>query len=424
MRNDEIFKLSQRYIPGGVNSPVRAYLGLEAISTPPVIARGEGAYIYDVEGKKYLDLVQSYGPLLFGHAKAQIVEAITQAAKNGTSFGAPTKAELDLAQFMVENLPGIDQVRFVNSGTEASMSALRLARAFTKREGIVKFAGCYHGHCDALLVKAGSGLATSGLSSSAGVTAGAIKDSFVAVYNDIESVKKLLESKEIAAVIIEPVAGNMGFVPGETKFLQELAKECKKHGALLIFDEVMSGFRCAFTGSYALHGVLADIYIFGKVIGGGLPVGAYAAKEEIMSLLAPKGPVYQAGTLSGNPLAMAAGLASLKLAKAEFGLYERLEAAAKMFLSTWNEAAKEKGIEFCCEARGSMFGYFFTKKARNYEEAKKSDERAFKSFFASMQKQGIYMAPSVFETSFLNTAMSKDDFNLLANAGYEAIMGI
>ena len=343
MTNKAAFKEAFKVIAGGVNSPVRAFASVGG--EPCFIAEGEGAYIKDIEGKRYIDFVQSWGPLLFGHCDKDIVKACKKALKKGTSFGAPTLSESVLAKLVLENFPHLNKIRFVNSGTEATMSAIRLARGFTKREKILKFEGCYHGHSDSLLVSAGSGAATFNAPSSLGVLNEVAKQTLVARYNDIESVRELFKKhkEEISCVIIEPIAGNMGLVLGEQEFLEELARLCRQNGTLLIFDEVMSGFRASFLGSFGVNKIKADIVTFGKVIGGGLPAAAFAARAEIMDILSPLGGVYQAGTLSGNPLAMAAGIASISKAKKDKELYKKLARLAKILTQGLSELAKEKG---------------------------------------------------------------------------------
>lgn len=406
MTNKKAFNEACKFIAGGVNSPVRAFASVQ--SNPPFIAKGKGAFISDIEGNSYIDYVQSWGPLLFGHCDKDIQKACKEALKNGSSFGAPTLLETELAKLILEDFPHLDKIRFVSSGTEATMSAIRLARAFTKRDKILKFEGCYHGHSDSLLVSAGSGAATFNTPSSLGVLNDFAKHTLVATYNDIKSVKTLFKQhKDLACVIIEPIAGNMGLVRAKQEFLEELAKLCKENKTLLIFDEVMSGYRASYLGSYGINGIKADIVTFGKVIGGGLPAAAFAARNEIMNLLSPKGGVYQAGTLSGNPLAMAAGIASISKAKNDKELFIRLEKLAKKLTKGMEELAKEKGIALKTSYVGSMFGYFFTdKKVENYQDALKSDLKLFAKFHAKMLKNGVYLAPSQFETAFICSKMN------------------
>jgi glutamate-1-semialdehyde 2,1-aminomutase len=403
-----LFAEAQKYIVGGVNSPVRAFKSVGG--EPPFIQRGKGAYIYDTEGNKYLDFIQSWGPLIFGHCDKDVEEAIIEAVKKGTSFGAPTKVEIDLAKEVLELFPHLDLIRFVSSGTEATMSAIRLARGVSGKDDIIKFEGCYHGHSDSLLVSAGSGAATFGVPSSPGVPKDFTKHTLLAKYNDIESVKKCFEKGDVGCVIIEPIAGNMSLVPGEKDFLGELREICSHYGAILIFDEVMSGFRASLRGSYDIYEIKADIVTFGKVIGGGMPVGAFAGKKEIMEKLSPIGPIYQAGTLSGNPVAMSAGLATLKKLKANPEIYKNLENKAKKLMEGFKEISKENGIDFNYNVVGSMFGFFFNpKKPKNFDEVNESDIGRYAKFHNKMLKNGFYFAPSAYETGFICTPMSDKD---------------
>jgi len=400
------FQEAQELIPGGVNSPVRAFKSVGG--TPLFIAEGEGAYMQDIDGNRYVDYVQSWGPLIFGHRDESIEAAVIEAVKHGLSFGAPTEAETKLAQLVVSFFDSIEKVRFVSSGTEAVMSAIRLARGFTGRDDIVKFTGCYHGHSDALLVEAGSGAATFGNPSSPGVPADFTKHTLLAEYNNIESVKKCFaDSKDIACVIIEPIAGNMGLVPADKEFLFELRKLCDAHGALLIYDEVMSGFRASVHGAESITGVKPDIITLGKVIGGGMPVGAFGARREIMAMLSPEGPVYQAGTLSGNPVAMAAGFAALSKLKQNANLIKVLEERGRRLVEGMQEAAKEHGISMQIDVRGSMFGFFFNDApVKNFAEVATSDATLFAKFHAAMLKEGFYFACSLYETGFISTAIT------------------
>lgn len=402
------YEKARHVIPGGVDSPVRAFKSVGGV--PLFIKRGEGAYLIDVDNNRYVDYVQSWGPLIFGHADKTIEKAVIKAVKKGLSFGAPTKLETKLANTICSLFPEIDKVRFVSSGTEAVMSAIRLARGFTGKDDIIKFEGCYHGHSDSLLVQAGSGAVTFGSPSSPGVPADLTKHTLLAKYNDIKSVKECFKnSKNIACVIIEPIAGNMGFVPADAHFLEELRVLCDKHGTLLIFDEVMSGFRASLKGAQGIYSTLPDMVTFGKVIGGGMPVGGFAARTEIMDKLSPEGPVYQAGTLSGNPVAMAAGLASLERLIAHEGLYVELERKAKRLVEGFQEAAKEAHIALQVGAIGSMFGFFFNDKpVKNFADALTSDTKRFAAFHQGMLKQGFYFACSQFETGFISTAISDD----------------
>jgi glutamate-1-semialdehyde 2,1-aminomutase len=405
-----MIKEAQKYIVGGVNSPVRAFKSVGG--EPPFIERGEGAYIYDINGKKYLDFIQSWGPLIFGHCDKDTEEAIIKAVKKGVSFGAPTKVEVDLAKEVLELFPHLDLIRFVNSGTEATMSAIRLARAYSGKDDIIKFKGCYHGHSDSLLVSAGSGAATFGVPSSPGVPKDFTKHTLLADYNDIESVKRCFEEGDVGCVIIEPIAGNMSLVPAEREFLGELREICNHYGAVLIFDEVMSGFRASLRGSYDIYGIEADIVTFGKVIGGGMPVGAFAGRKEIMELLSPLGPVYQAGTLSGNPVAMSAGLAVIKKLKENPAIYKDLEAKAKKLMSEMKRISDENKIDFNYNVVGSMFGFFFNPKLpKNFDEVDSSDTKRYARFHNKMLNEGFYFAPSAYETGFICTPMSEEDIN-------------
>ncbi|WP_107831794.1 glutamate-1-semialdehyde 2,1-aminomutase [Campylobacter concisus] len=425
MTNKEAFSEAKKYIPGGVNSPVRAFGSVGG--EPVMIDHAKGAYLYDVEGKKYLDFIQSWGPLIFGHCDKDIEDAIISAVKQGVSYGAPSPKETALAKLICDEFKQIDKIRFVSSGTEATMSAIRVARGYAKKDGLIKFEGCYHGHSDALLIKAGSGATTYGNASSGGVPQDVVKNTFLAIYNDIESVKAIFENNKdkIGVVIIEPIAGNMGLVPADKKFLRELRELCDKFGAVLILDEVMSGFRASRLGSYPFHEVDADLVTFGKVIGGGMNVAAFGGKAEIMDCLSPEGAVYQAGTLSGNPVAMSAGIAAISKINSDVNLYARLEKLAKRLMDGFKEAAKSAGITIQTEVRGSMFGYFFTEHAvKNYDDALKSDTKLFAKFHQAMLRRGIYLAPSQFETGFICDAMSEADIDLAVNAAKEAFLEI
>ena len=425
MTNKEAFSEAKKYIPGGVNSPVRAFGSVGG--EPVMIDHARGAYLYDVEGKKYLDFIQSWGPLIFGHCDKDIEEAIISAVKQGVSYGAPSPKETALAKLICDEFKQIDKIRFVSSGTEATMSAIRVARGYAKKDGLIKFEGCYHGHSDALLIKAGSGATTYGNASSGGVPQDVVKNTFLAIYNDIESVKAIFENNKdkIGVVIIEPIAGNMGLVPADKKFLRELRELCDKFGAVLILDEVMSGFRASRLGSYPFHEVDADLVTFGKVIGGGMNVAAFGGKAEIMDCLSPEGAVYQAGTLSGNPVAMSAGIAAISKINSDVNLYARLEKLAKKLMDGFKEAAKSAGIAIQTEVRGSMFGYFFTDHVvKNYDDALKSDTKLFAKFHQAMLRRGIYLAPSQFETGFICDAMSEADIDLAVNAAKEAFLEI
>lgn len=425
MTNKEAFIEAKKYIPGGVNSPVRAFGSVGG--EPVMIDHARGAYLYDVEGKKYLDFIQSWGPLIFGHCDKDIEEAIISAVKQGVSYGAPSPKETALAKLICDEFKQIDKIRFVSSGTEATMSAIRVARGYSKKDGLIKFEGCYHGHSDALLIKAGSGATTYGNASSGGVPQDVVKNTFLAIYNDIESVKAIFENNKdkIGVIIIEPIAGNMGLVPADKKFLRELRELCDKFGAVLILDEVMSGFRASRLGSYPFHEVDADLVTFGKVIGGGMNVAAFGGKAKIMDCLSPEGAVYQAGTLSGNPVAMSAGIAAILKINNDVNLYARLEKLALKLMDGFKEAAKSADITIQTEVRGSMFGYFFTDHiVKNYDDALKSDTKLFAKFHQAMLRRGIYLAPSQFETGFICDAMSEADIDLAVNAAKEAFLEI
>ncbi|WP_178989970.1 glutamate-1-semialdehyde 2,1-aminomutase [Winogradskyella schleiferi] len=416
-RSSALFKEAQKVIPGGVNSPVRAF---NAVGGTPIFAKSaKGAYVYDEDGNRFIDYINSWGPMLLGHAFPPVVDAVIEKTKQGTSFGMPTAIETEIAELAVSMVPNIDKIRFVNSGTEACMSAIRLARGFTKKDKIIKFAGCYHGHSDSFLIAAGSGAITFGTPNSPGVTQGTAKDTLLARYNDIDNVKKLVASNknEIAAIIIEPVAGNMGCIPPVDGFLEGLRTLCDDHNILLIFDEVMTGFRLAKGGVQELKNVDADIVCFGKVVGGGLPVGAFAARNEIMDYLAPIGPVYQAGTLSGNPLAMAAGLAMLKTINSDKGLMNRLEEKTKYLHDGISDALNKNNIAHTINRIGSMISVHFSETAVvDFDSAAKGNNETFKTFFHGMLNEGIYIAPSAFETWFITDALTYEDLNTTISA--------
>lgn len=411
-RSSALFKAAKEVIPGGVNSPVRAF---KAVGGTPIFAKSaKGAYIYDEDGNRFIDYINSWGPMLLGHAFPPVVDAVVEKTKEGTSFGMPTALETEIAELAVSMVPNIDKIRFVNSGTEACMSAIRLARGYTKRDKIIKFAGCYHGHSDSFLIAAGSGAVTFGTPNSPGVTQGTAKDTLLAIYNNIDNVKTLIEANkgEIAAIIVEPVAGNMGCIPPVEGFLEGLRDICDTNDILLIFDEVMTGFRLANGGVQELKGIDADIVCFGKVVGGGLPVGAFAARNEIMNYLAPLGPVYQAGTLSGNPLAMAAGLAMLKAIKADRGLMNRLEEKTKYLHNGMTEALNKNNVTHTINRIGSMISVHFSEEpVVDFDSAAKGNNTTFKKFFHGMLDKGIYIAPSAFETWFITDALTYQDLN-------------
>ena len=402
------FDEAQELIPGGVNSPVRAFKSVGG--TPLFIKEGEGAYLVDIDDNRYVDYVQSWGPLIFGHRDESIEAAVIEAVKHGLSFGAPTVAETQLAELVVSIFDSIDKIRFVSSGTEAVMSAIRLARGYTGKDDIVKFEGCYHGHSDSLLVQAGSGAVTFGNPSSPGVPADFTKHTLLAKYNDIESVKRCFEqSDNIACIIIEPIAGNMGLVPADKEFLAQLRALCDEHGALLIFDEVMSGFRATLYGAESITATTPDLVTLGKVIGGGMPVGAFGGKREIMAQLSPEGPVYQAGTLSGNPVAMAAGLAAVRKLKQNARLFTILEARAKRLVEGMKEVAQNHGITMQIDVRGSMFGFFFSDApVKNFDDACAADHARFAKFHAGMLDEGFYFACSGYETGFISSAVTDE----------------
>ncbi|MCB4743250.1 MAG: glutamate-1-semialdehyde 2,1-aminomutase, partial [Sulfurovum sp.] len=410
---------------GGVDSPVRAFSGVEG--TPPFIERGEGGYLYDIDGNRYIDFVQSWGPLIFGHCDSDIEASVIESVRRGLSFGAPTTVETELAEEIVTLFDTIDKVRFVSSGTEAVMSALRLARGFTGRDDIIKFTGCYHGHSDSLLVQAGSGLATFGSPSSPGVPGDLTKHTLLATYNDLASVEKCFTDSEggIACVIIEPIAGNMGLVPADEIFLEGLRTLCNTHGALLIFDEVMSGFRASLKGAQGITRVKPDMVTLGKVIGAGMPVGAFGARTEIMAHLSPEGPVYQAGTLSGNPVAMAAGLASLRKLKANPAIYVELGNKAKKLVNGFKKAADAVNVPIVVDVRGSMFGFFFSSKpVKNFSDAIENDQNLFAKFHKGMLDRGIYLACSSFETGFISTVTTDEMIDDAIKAAYETLVEI
>jgi glutamate-1-semialdehyde 2,1-aminomutase len=423
-RSIDLYQDAVRYIPGGVNSPVRAF---KSVGLNPVfIQRGSGPKIYDADGNEYIDYVGSWGPLILGHRHPAVVEALAGCLEIGTSFGAPTELETRLAKMIVEALPSVEMVRLVNSGTEATMSALRLARGHTGRDKIVKFEGCYHGHADFLLIQAGSGALTLGVPSSPGVPAAAAADTINATYNDLDSIKEIFrrQGETIAAVIIEPVAGNMGVVPPAPGFLEGLRRLTEEYGSLLIFDEVMTGFRLAYGGAQAFYGITPDLTCLGKIIGGGLPVGAYGGRHEIMEKLAPVGPVYQAGTLSGNPLAVTAGIATLEALKRP-GVYEELERKSAALADGLAETARLTGAEVCFNRIGSMSCTFFTpEKVVDYRSACTSDTSRYARYFKAMLEQGVYLAPSQFEAMFVSLAHGQEEIERTVEASRRAFQAI
>ena len=420
-QSTQLFSRAQQKIPGGVNSPVRAFKSVNM--TPLFITRGLGSNLYDADGNEFIDFVGSWGPMILGHAHAEVVRKLEETLRNGTSFGAPTEGEILLAEMVCEAVPSVEMLRLVNSGSEAAMAVLRVARGYTGRDKIIKFEGCYHGSVDPLLVQAGSGATTLGIPDSPGVPASFVEHTLQAKFNDLESVIKLVEenSREIAAVILEPVAGNMGMIPPGHGFLKGLRELCDREGILLIFDEVMSGFRVDYGGAQALFGVLPDMSIFGKIIGGGLPVGAYGGRQDIMLQVAPAGPVYQAGTLSGNPLAVAAGLSTLGILKKQ-NPYPDLGQKTSWLSGEFRAAAESAGIPLQVQAMAGMFGFFFSETpVRNYQDALNSDLELFTRFFRRMLKQGIYLAPSAFESLFVSTAHTEEDLERTAKAFRKAL---
>jgi glutamate-1-semialdehyde 2,1-aminomutase len=416
-RSSQLFAEAEKVIPGGVNSPVRAFKGVGG--TPIFVKSAKGAYLYDEDGNRLVDYINSWGPMILGHAYEPVVLSIIERTKLGTSFGMPTALETEIANLAVSMVPNIEKIRFVNSGTEACMSAIRLARGYTKRDKIIKFAGCYHGHSDSFLIQAGSGASTFGTPNSPGVTNGTAKDTLLANYNDLHSVKQLIDSNpnEIAAIIVEPVAGNMGCIPPKNGFLAGLRELCTINNILLIFDEVMTGFRLAKGGVQELYSVNADIVTFGKVIGGGLPVGAFAAKSEIMDYLAPIGPVYQAGTLSGNPLAMAAGLAMLTAINNDTQLFQRLEEKTAYLEKGIHEVFSDKNISYTINRVGSMISvHFDASPVVDFQSAAKGDNDMFKKFFHGLLNHGVYIAPSAYESWFITDALTYEDLDFTIEA--------
>ncbi|MEO9966886.1 MAG: glutamate-1-semialdehyde 2,1-aminomutase [Reichenbachiella sp.] len=419
------FKLAQNHIPGGVNSPVRAF---KAVGGEPIfIKSAKGAYMHDIDGNKYIDLINSWGPMILGHGKIQIERAVIEAVKKSLSFGAPTNAEIEMADLICQMMPNIEKVRMVNSGTEATMSAVRLARGFTKRDKIIKFEGCYHGHGDSFLIAAGSGAATMGEPDSPGVTKGTAQDTITIPFNDLEKVKEIVMDypDQIAAIILEPIGGNMGCVPPVNGYLQGLRDICDEYNIVLIFDEVMTGFRISKAGAQQYYGVKPDITTLGKIIGGGMPVGAYGGRADIMNMVSPSGPVYQAGTLSGNPVAMAAGLAMLKYLNENTEIYTRLETMTEYIVQGIKLNILKLGLKYTVNSVGSMFSLFFTdEKVIDFEGAKKADLNLFGKYFNGMLEKGIYLAPSQFETLFISSAIDEIEADLIIQANYDTLKEI
>jgi len=425
IKSKQLFEEAKKYIPGGVNSPVRAFKSVGG--DPLFITNGKGSKFYDADGNEYIDYIGSWGPHLFGHNPPFIKNALLTAIKNGTSFGAPTELEIKMAELIVELVPSVEKVRMVNSGTEATMSAIRAARGYTGKDKFIKFEGCYHGHADYFLIKAGSGALTLGVPTSPGITKSNAADTLVADYNNIESVKKLLNTNkgEIASVIIEPIAGNMGVVPSKIKFLTELRSLCYEENIVLMFDEVMTGFRVAAGGAQEVLGITPDISTFGKIIGGGLPVGAFGGKEEIMNMIAPVGPVYQAGTLSGNPLAMAAGVAALNYIKEHPELYDELEKKSSYLENGFKENLKSIGKSYAMNRVGSMMCMFFTEEpVEDFNSAVKSDTELYGKYYHQMLQRGIYLAPAQFEALFVSTAHSNEDLDKTIEAHRESLTAL
>lgn len=420
-RNAELFSRAMRSIPGGVNSPVRAFRSVGG--TPRFIERAQGPYVWDADGKRYIDYVGSWGPAILGHAHPDVVRAVQEAAVHGLSFGAPTEAEVKIAELLIERLPSLEQVRLVSSGTEATMSAIRLARGFTGRPTIVKFEGCYHGHADSLLVKAGSGLMTFGNPTSAGVPPEFVSHTLVLDYNDSDAVKQAFarHGQSIACVIVEPVAGNMNLVKPAPGFLETLREECTRHGAVLIFDEVMTGFRVGPQGVQGLTGITPDLTTLAKVIGGGMPVGAFGGRADIMGHIAPLGPVYQAGTLSGNPVATACGLATLKEIQRP-GFFEALAQRTRTLVDGLAQVAREAGVPLVADSEGGMFGFFFLEQLpQNYQQVMASDKERFNRFFHGMLERGVYLAPALYEAGFVSAAHGAADIDATLAAAREAL---
>lgn len=421
----DLFARAGNKIPGGVNSPVRAFKSVGG--TPIFMRSAKGAWMTDADGNQYIDLINSWGPMILGHAHPDVVQAVAETIQHSFSFGAPTGREVEMADIIIQMVPSVEMVRMVNSGTEATMSAIRVARGFTGRDKIIKFEGCYHGHGDSFLIAAGSGAMTFGIPDSKGVTQGVAQDTLTAPYNDLDAVEDLFKNNPdaIAALILEPVVGNMGLVNPDKEFLQGIRTLCDRHGTVLIFDEVMTGFRLAAGGAQEKLGVMPDLSTFGKIIGGGLPVGAYGGKKAIMEQVAPVGPVYQAGTLSGNPVAMAAGLATLNILKKDLGFYDRLDSKAEKIHKGLDDIFRRKSMPFCINRNGSMFTVFFTEgPVRNLSDAKRANTKLFSAFFHGMLDRGVYPAPSQFEAMFISDAIGDAEINHLLNAAEETLKNI
>ncbi|MCP9292443.1 glutamate-1-semialdehyde 2,1-aminomutase [Gracilimonas sediminicola] len=424
-KSKELYERASKVIPGGVNSPVRAFNSVGG--TPLFITRAQGSYLWDEEGNRYIDLISSWGPMLLGHAEPDVIKAVQQTAENSTSFGAPTRLEVEMAELITSSVPGVDKIRMVNSGTEATMSAIRVARGYTGKNKIIKFKGNYHGHGDSFLIEAGSGALTMGEPSSPGVTEGTAKDTLNAEYNNLDSVKKLVEANkdDMAAIILEPIAGNMGCIPPNEGFLEGLRALCDEHNIVLIFDEVMTGFRVDFQGAQKVYGVTADMVTYGKIIGAGLPVGAYGGKEEIMDYVAPTGPVYQAGTLSGNPLAMAAGFTLLKKLKDHPEVYDELEKKSQVLATGITKILEEYDIPHAMNRVGSMIGVFYCEgPVETFDDANRTDKELFGKIFHGMLKRGVHLPPSPFEAFFLANSLTTDDLSFILTAFEETISEI
>lgn len=423
-KNEQLFQRAQRHIPGGVNSPVRAFGAVGG--TPRFFARGEGAYVWDADGQRYIDYVGSWGPLILGHCHPAVIEAVERAARLGLSFGAPTEAEIDLADLLCEMLPSLEQVRLVSSGTEATMSAIRLARGFTGRDKLIKFEGCYHGHSDSLLVKAGSGLLTFGNPSSAGVPASVAEHTVVLPYNDVAALETVFaeEGDQIAAIIVEPFCGNMNLVRPSEAFVKAMRALTERHGALLIYDEVMTGFRVGLHCAQGLHGIKPDLTTLGKVVGGGMPLAAFGGRADVMAKIAPLGPVYQAGTLSGNPVAVAAGATTLQLIR-QPGFFDALTARTARLASGLNDASRETGQTFCADSVGGMFGvYFNAQPPKSYAEVMATDKPRFNAFFHGLLAEGVYIAPALYEAGFVSAAHTDADIDATVAAAKKVLGGL